>query len=423
MDTQGIYDLKAVQQNAQNVTVFKNHLRQYVKIRPKNQRPFWAYGNTIEIPLLGQGLDYINFAGSSLVVEMELVNLNDAQPYPDNVEMLFGMCGLIRRYQLRAGAADIEDIDHYGRFMWLQMMGHAAITINETESLVNPFSNDTWNRTANQNHRTFKVPLITMFEKAGYVPIYNIAEDLVLRLGLANPNDWLRGSGNTGGVPNTASYRIRDAYFLADGMSATSGGQLSDQPFRFHTHTSFGRVETVPEGDSILERYVYDLKKTSMKKWIGMFAREKQVDQQNTIEDGMESRANTDDFQYGFFLGGQPFPFKETIKTPLDAFYQYKKYFNRQDAIGNADAGVVHYRNNFLIDATELHDFQRFYPCAVFDKLDQTGKVISGIDTERYDIELQIEANTDQLEVARLFSYFTWDVIVTIIGGEIKLED
>lgn len=425
MQTQGIYDLKSVQQNAQNVTVFKNHLRQFVKIRPKNQREYWTYGHTIEIPLLGQGLDYINFAGSSLVVTLVVGSLDEVNhPYPITVKVNFGIGGLVRRYQLRAGAADIEDIDHYGRFMWLQMMGHGASTINETEALVDARSEGTFQRTASDNHRTFKMPIITLFQNAGYVPIYNIAEDLVLRLELANPNDWLNSCTATGIplVPHTGYYRVMDAYFLADGMSATSGGQLSDQPFRFHTHTSFGRVETMPLAAQTLERFVYDLKKTSMKKWMGMFSRHKPLTQEFTVVESHQSVADPENFHYGFFLGGQPFPFKESIKTPIETFYQYKKYFNRQDAIGNADSGVALYRENVLISPA-VPDFMRWYPCAVFDKLDQTGKVISGIDTERYDIELQITAKNDLTNMARLFSYFTWDVIVTIIGGEIKLED
>jgi len=421
MQTQGIFDLKSVQQGAQNVTVFKNHLRQYVKIRPKNQKPYWTYGDTLEIPLLGQGLDYINFAGSSLVVELHCASGSE---YPiDTIKVLFGMAGLIRRYQLRAGAADIEDINHYGRFVWLQMMGHGASTINENEALIEPNCDLGWDgNDADINTHRFKIPIITLFQPAGYVPIYNIAEDLILRLELAAPNDWFIESG---GEAQLADYHIADAYFLADGMTATSGGQLSDQPFRFHSHTSFGRVENVSTGDNILERYVYDLKKTSMKKWLGMFSRAKPTDQTATHAEAAESVCNTADFAYGFFLGGQPFPFKDTIKTPLDAYYQYKKYFHRQDAIGNADQGVILYRENFfkLVDQGPDNPFQRFYPCAVFDKLDQDGKVISGIDTERYDIELQIEANTTGTNVERLFSYFTWDVIVTIIGGEIKLED
>jgi len=419
MQTQGIYDLKSVQQGAQNVTVFKNHLRQYVKIRPKNQQPYWRYGNTLEIPLLGQGLDYINFAGSCLVMRISIHDQGD-ENYPANVHMLFGMCGILRRYQLRAGAADIEDINHYGRFVWLQMMGHGASTINENEALVEPDSNLTWARGGSEDHRTFKVPLITLFQPAGYVPIYNIAEDLVLRLELEDPNQWLCASGHE---DVDADYHVDDCYFLADGMTATSGGQLSDQPFRFHSHTSFGRIENVPYQDAnVLERYVYDLKKTSMKKWLGMFSPAKPTDQQITVINGMKSQALPETVEYGFFLGGQPFPFKETIKTPLDAFYQYKKYFHRQDAIGNADQGVNLYREMFLTEP-QAPKFQKFYPCAVFDKLDQDGKVISGIDTERYDVELQLQCSTVGLEVTRMFSYFTWDVIVTIIGGEIKLED
>jgi len=427
MITKGIYDLKSVQQNAQNVTVFKNHVRQYIKIRPKNQRDEWTAGSTIEIPLLGQGLDYINFSGSSLVVSFNIVVAGN---FAGPITFPFGSVGMIQRYQLRAGASDIEDIDNYGRFVWLQMMGHGSNDISEGDAMLNTNGSLVLPIASEAKQRMLKIPLMTLFHKAGYVPIYNIAEDLVLRLELANVLDYVK-SGNANAEPNgaTVDILVTDMYFLADGMSATSGGQLSDQPFRFHTQTHYGRVHLMDHADQnviFLKRFIHDLKKTSMKKWIGMFALDPPDSwdgaQGRLARELLTSPCRINDFSFIFYLGGQPFPFKSEIDQPIDMYYQYLKYFNKQDAIGGSSEGVVQYTTNWgPVDADT--GLQRFYPAATFDKLDQTGTIISGIDTERYNIELQMNGRHATEVVQRFFNWFTWDVIVTIVGGEIKIED
>jgi len=431
MQTKGIFDLKAVQQNAREVVVFKNHLRQYIKIRPKNVRDNWTHGNTIEIPLVGQGLDYINFEGSMLVFTMSTAQGAGVPTY----KLAFGAAGLIQRYQLRAGTTDVEDIDNYGRYVWLNVMGHGHHDLNMSDAYMSKAMDQTFDNTKGVEERTMRIPLITIFQNAGYVPIYNIAEELVLRLELVNPLDWIFAANNAALV----SYQVTDIYFLADGLTATSGGNLSDQAFRFHAHTAFSRVEELtPLTPVRTDRFVYDLKKTSMKKFLAMFSAGRPANNTGAKRVMLSSEVDHPYTNYGFSLGGQPFPFKETLKTPIEMYFQYQKYFHRQDAIGNATEGVADYDADIIQLAGTFiaapNDIKRIYPAAVFDKLDQIGTIVSGIDTERYDIVFELTYKTSQrpdppaqatneFNATRLFVFFVWDVIVTIIGGEIKIED
>ena len=223
--TTTVLDLKGSQQTQNTITVFKNHEKKWLKITPTLQKTSYKAGDLVRFAFKGQGGDYINFNGSSLWVHMKASV--DASLVPA------GLLGLISRFQFRSGVFDFEDIHHYDRYMTSMAYGNVKKNTQILDIKWKTSAPDT----LSDNFQWLRVPLITCLDAGGYIPVYNLAEELEMRLTLNDPYKFIRKAEEDGA---NITYEIDDLYFMVDGITATSGGTLNETPFKFHSHTCLG---------------------------------------------------------------------------------------------------------------------------------------------------------------------------------------
>jgi hypothetical protein len=393
-NTTAINDLKLAQNRTNEVTIFKNHEKKWQHITPYNSKGVYHAGDLLEFNLKGQGIDYINMNGSSLLVNIEFAT--------GGAQLPFGTVGLINRFQFRSGAFDFQDIINYNRFVFYTLMGSSKVGFTDSLTKTSLDSNTVGNLT-NGNVSWLKIPLITALDAGGYVPVYNLAEDLRLRITLEDTGVVSSGGG---------IYEISDAYLFVDGLTATSGANLDDSPYKFHTTNVIGFKDAL--SNSAVIKISYDVKKTSLKGFLGQVC----FGNNDTAYKIRNSYINLCS-QYKFTMGGINYPFQNYISVPVEAYIEFEKYFHRQDSSIVNTAFSVNYTN--YSDTNETHvDIGLLTGC--FDKIDQSMDIVSGLDTERFPITVEITNNLGTV-FTTLFGWFTFDVIITIIGGEIKIED
>jgi len=412
----------------------KNHLRRYTRVRPQQVQATYVAGQQLTFSLKGQGVDYINFDGSCLLVQVSASVLNSL--------LTFGSVGLIERFRVRGGATDFEDVHHYGRWVWANHQGQFQVFSNLSEARMSPTANtNTTLLAANPfrftgvgavNSVWLQIPLMTMFDQAGYFPVYMLAEELYFLFELAANDEALSNVANP-------TYTIHDIYLLCDTLTAVSRGKLTSTPYRWPAQLTYGILHPL-NAAQVLYRWSYDLKKTSLKKWLGMQMCSKSaavLTQANALRgvngQGGAAGAWSGPSSWSFSLGGTAYPFEAPLSNILEQWIQLLKYFHRQDMDGYNRDYSINYLDSFVTQnkSVALADgaganIARYFQCAVFDRLDQIASIMSGIDTERYDIQLELTLPVWPLAAehnVNFFSYLTYDAVFTMGGGEIKMED
>ena len=429
--TAGIYDLKQVQQNQNGINIFKNHDRIYLKLRPVNQKNSYSAGDRFEYQLKGQGVDYINFNGSCLFIKINYQRSANL----DNAVLPRGTLGVIYRFENYIGEYPLVDITNYQEFMWMNWLG------SSTENSDIQYESGIRSRVAPNSTAWLKVPLMTLYDTCGYFPVYNLAEKFRFIFTVGDYKNWflrppVNGLGNefvneiTGDNQCTAPY-ISDTYWLIDGLIARSGAVLTMSPYRFHSLNTLGVKRTFNGGGLNNFKFSYDIKKTSLKGVLSGLKNPLTIDYRNIVVAGQNIHqiiAQTSYLGNGldycwWSMGGIYYPFRQRINFPYEMWFQFQKFFHLYDSIGTFDNHKIKFLSNWSTSVTwDNHADYTFY-AFVFDRLDQTANVISGIDTERYDTQLELTYQNVLNASYDLYTFFVYDVIVTVIGGEIKIED
>jgi len=403
MQTEGVFDLKNTQQGNNRVIVFKDHRRQIVDIYPTNPSFPYTENQVTTWKLKGQGVDYFNWSASILMIKAQEPNNRDCF-------LPFSYAGLIYRLELLSGEFPVMDVTDYGKMVWLHIIGglegscydgFTAIRYNSGGALLRGW----WGG----------IPLITLFDNCGYYPIYNQGEELTLRITWAKNVECLTNPGNN------VTYRIDDAKLVMDGLIATSGGNLDDAPFRWHTFNYLNiRTNLLP--NVLLQRFSFDVKKSSMKKaifpcftpWATTNLAQPYLATDSTLP-------NLD--SYYVSMGGVWFPYQRPIDSRPLWYLQLLQFFHLYDITGFTSPMWITYGSRFRsgIFGNPNRPYCDWI-CVIFDKLFQMASVMSGIDTERFDTQL-ITKFTANPNGKVMIAMFVYDCVCTLAGGQLKIED
>jgi hypothetical protein len=410
-----VINIKQAQQERHDITILKNHEKKWLKIRPSQQPQSYGDNSVLEFNLKGQGVDYVNLNGSSMYIALSLTGVG--ANVPATAFMSFGACGLFKRFQLRSGVFDVEDINQWGKFMYWQIMHPSKDGFHDIKARMFQVDNVGMAITTDGAVVVLKVPFATCLDNGGYFPVYNLAEELRLRWTLDN------GNNNFANIAGDCTYTftISDAYMMVDGLTATSGAILNDVPYKFKTFTTLGFKNSVVNGNAArIDKFSYDVKKTSLKKFFGGYNQNLGIGV-GFIANYYRSLLMEDVNSYTFSMGGINYPFQNGVENKFLGFQQWMKYFHRQDC------SLI--TENFWVDFEHFASYnennysQSGAVTASFDRLDQMSSVISGIDSERYPVQLNINRGAIGAQSLSFYAYFTFDIIISIIGGEIKKED
>ncbi len=485
--SQGVFDLKIAQLNQETITSFKDHKKESPKVHPRNEKDTYTSGDVITFDLKGQGVDYINMNNSALYLEIKPNNTTQGADDQD-LNLLYGTCGLIARLQITNGSVDLMDINsNYGKFVYLEVLGNAG---SENYKSKNVGIDGLWSSgltnfqddidlqlecpssiDANVYHN-FRVPLITILDAGGYLPVYNLAEQLQIKITLEQGRQCVWG----GTTLSANNYLITRPFMVLDGLTVLGGGKMNNTPYRFHAINAISYKNQISNESESLS---YDIKKTSLKKTMGFFYNEETDftmdyrvrrcflggstvgNHRGNVNGALVAPLCTN---FVFNLGGKNFPYEQ----PLDEQSQYiqvEKYFHKYDLTNGLDDdwmmgffsgwGVgkcIHepYRRAVVPAVDSLMTnipFVNTILCCSFDRLDQTSEIISGIDSERFDIQLRF-TGLSRIADQGIFAWFNpwgqgapvvtefefegsiyynaiywYDCIVTFSGGQINIKD
>lgn len=489
--SQGVFDLKIAQLNQETITSFKDHKRETPVIHPRNEKDTYIAGDVITFDLKGQGVDYINLNNCVLYFPIQCPNYG---VYADRKwnHLLYGAVGSISRLQITSGSVDIMDFNsNYGKFVYLEILGNVdsenykswlcgfdntytsgSINYNDNFDALNYYRPSDLPVDVNEDPviRTFRVPLITILDAGGYIPVYNLAEQLQIKLTLEKAKEVCWG----GTTDNELKYEIKGPYMVLDGLTVLGGGKMNAQPYRFHSINAIAYKNQITKEN---ENISYDIKKTSLKKHLGFFYND-ETDYTwdyrirrcffggntptNTQPDGTVSSDLCDTFVFN--LGGVNFPYEQPVQG-FDQYIQVLKYFHKYDLTNGLDDLWMYdlysgwdWAKNIREPVQRLGTGETTYCqipfvnsvlCANFDRLEQTSEIISGIDSERFDIQLRLtglrrtgggalkgrirytepytttSVTIDKNLTGDLFycCAFWYDCIVTFAGGQVNIKD
>lgn len=314
-------------------TVLSAHMPVQVTIYPDTQRAVYNPGDTISITLNAMNVDYINFADSILWVKYVVttptftsLGTDDVhgavQNYFNNFYTRYmfpalGGASLISRFRIYSGTTEMQDYERYWA-LWGTLAEMAAPRgFSDHATLFNKtrISSSVQSSTlvkANNNIITsvpiwIQIPLISVFNDAGFIPNYQTANKIKLVFTLSQNNaifqsaffsmlptttiepnadgdathkqmvfdkgvmEFFPGIQYGGKVVTQGAYTwsITDAFFRASGLTVLEGGQLDADPVEIFTHSY--RVMTAPTTGQMDERIPFQIKRSSVRKVHAIF--------------------------------------------------------------------------------------------------------------------------------------------------------
>lgn len=452
MTSRGVFDLKGMQQSLHDLTVLKDHRKETLRIRPVNQKVEYSPGDIMTFNLKGQGLEYINLNGSLLF--FRIMGTDNAGAFAAASLILNGAFSVIDRQEVRIGEENIEDYYKSNGYMQLSTKGGIKVG-NDGGIWYDQFSGTivaTDAHIANcqpttAGGRWFNVPFRTCLDAGGYLPIYNLAESLEIRFTFAPAIDVIYNAG-----AQDASYRITDAYLLADGVNTTSGAILNQKPFRFKTHfiECYRDQVTGPAviGDRKTITVSHPIHRTSVNSWMGAFfdrtgtaiSAAAPAHSTGTANVGARLNPESQNLQsIEFSMNGKLMPYNFALDSKELLFTQLIKYMRMQDNTLN-DRWQTYLKFNddlwWNLDATAvgglLNSFPKAFFAVDFEVMDQTSDIVSGMSTIDQNIEIRMTGlnfcngsnnNAAGLAVPReLCSYYTTTGYIQFIDGAVTVE-
>ena len=430
--TLGIFNLKKAQQSQKVGIVFKNHQKRWAKITPENKKELYNPGDVMKFRMKGQGVDYINFDSSFLMMQV----------YVDAVTTHFlnGSYDMIYRQQTRSGAFNLEDVIEANRFLTFEFTG-SVHGYHENHGFLDHFSQTSIGAASIDLPITkltaiwVKVPFRTILDAGDYIPIYQLAETLDLIFTLNSTAKTLYSIAN--------DYHVVDAYILADGLVATNNSVLDNSPYKFPSVAILNFVDQIgnlinyneANTKGLRKTVTHDIKKTSLKKWVGGFFSDTPVVFEN-LSHPREYPLSLDVEAIEFSMGGILYPYINGLDSKQLLWTEVQRYFHLlENTISTIANRYLQYNTTWFRESTadNIGFYNNHFPaffCACFDRLNQRNDIVSGLDTERNDVNITfkglkgcIDGNGNILPIMYLISFYIYNIMVTILGGEIKIED
>lgn len=305
-----------------------------------------------------------------------------------------------------------------------------------------------------------RLPLISVLDKTSYIPMYNLGEKLQLEIKWAADNEvfttMIVGANTAKSMASAiaSKYEITDMYMDAVGLQALEGGVLTGQPFIFTSFNVMGFTASPNSGQSVV-KLNHDLKKTSVKKSITIIRPKELKIGGSADADSLlttwtvlhrssswsKSCAAIGDTGGGIIdrvtkfhglMGGTIYPYPTPLESYREYYDQLKRYGEQHSVFKSpqdTSKWMIEYNTNYLNNnqtcgtADKWHNSRfRFFPM-IFDRLDQSSTIISGQDSERYTLQQVWEANNGLAADTMFLTFYDFNVVVTISGGEIVVND
>lgn len=434
--------------------------------------------------------DFINFAGSMFMFDLQLTwhNGKTAED-PGEAGLGVSIAHIFDRLEVYNGSTKIETIEEYGKYVFHELKtktvsggeylahGYFGGIHPEDESATNfhrnmenmkqnscMFSNlffprGTSSSAGTDKTETVKViyPVKSLFERSGYLPIGNIYKGLQFRFKLASRNNftWLGSFGNSTypSMKDTQgkSYIVYNPVWKMDSMKYSLGGMPALGEHVFHT---FGtRVNRLAIEATSNARYILDYNWSSLKRCVSFLDFQKNV----AIGDkysgkGAVSPARvpwsqgywdpSKSYKYWYNAGTLRFPEDDPVEDKRSGYYHYLKTVHMQDVAGDLSDTTGGFSRDFDIttSGTEFGQFHAgVYMSAKFDKLDQSGSVISGTDVSSRYVILNVEEEPSHIGTdttgfgtggtfetavsAERYVICNYDIFIILFGGRIAVQD
>lgn len=445
-------DLK--QSQVKDIIVLKNNKKNKLFVTPINDKDIYRQNDTMTFSIKPEGYHFIDF--NTLCLSWDygcfcdgttFVNQNFTSENHWMVPM-FGAWSCIKRVELIVGSKVKEDIDHYNILTTFKIIGNlklgyfeklngCSLTVKERA-----FECYTKGDTAVKFFR-YQIPLYGLLEAGGWLPIYNLAEDLRIRITfekntrclMFGDQDWEDGNISLTVKP---SYHIKNARLSFNCINVTVGGKLDPIPYTFASKTTDVTQFFWKSGVTTFSSYL-QYRKLSVQKLAII-----QITDEMWTRDYPTNKATADLFRqeilatytdggisggllgvtgsYLLKLGGVNYPYQDKVVHKIDMYNNYLEYFNDFDSNTNLSNRTVSYEPFLAGGNSRQWDVGfNFAVCISLQQLPFNNKVLSGINLELTPLHIILQGN--HTVNTNVFIFCTQDVIVSFSAGTLNIEN
>jgi len=292
--TTHLNNIKKVQESG--AVVLRNHFTHLTYIRPVNQTRTFREHDKATYMLTSALGQYLNLGDGALFIKVRMEDNHDAitqwAAHGMRKRIRSSAVVFIENMEIYCGdklLTSIQDYNVYGEII-SEYSAEAQLHCSET-FFGSRLEDDEYKNGLHQQEGStgesiyvwLKVPLTTIFDDAGNIPIYQLAAPLRLEIKWASNASVFGVSGypgtgsgweehmSSGHAVLTAgpSYTISDSYILGHVMQVLAGGELDDAPYTFWTN-NVSRV-TYPTLGTEEEVIPLTIKKSSLTKLVVAF--------------------------------------------------------------------------------------------------------------------------------------------------------
>lgn len=477
----------AVQTKERPLYDIRNHYKARAILYPdtKVNAP-WTVDNIITFTMNSADMPYINMNSSLLWVRMNF-RYNGAVDTPnENFIQWKDISRMFSRMRVLNAGAILEDIINYGYYMsnhrrfhqrqgpYSESNGHLmpqsgqrefydldqrfyinnTIQTNDTGTARNPLFVDD---TVNTDGVWLCVPFTSFLDglqPSMYLPMYMLATKLQLEFTF---DHWWKmvvaynegpDSPTEGELLDKMSYTVYDAYIETIGLRTLEGAILTPLPFTFKSIGVHSKTQQIAGGKTTYD-FNMDISRSSIKDAIHQFrptsekafsvSANKTVSSMNSYM-GYSMASTLDRYndykipttviatEFSGYLGGTIYPFPRPLNM-RDCYTQFERYRSQVDngampmSLLNPFINYGTYTGDLLPGEDRYEGVRCFYPIVIYSTLDQVNTIVSGMDTDRYDVGWRITLN-ESLKNTKFWDVFVeyW-MICTIAGGKINIEE
>jgi len=431
--------------------------------------------------------DYINIEGSQLQANITInwtgpQHATSADQHDKGGYVCLSLPHIFRKMRLVNGQTEIEKIEYYGKFnareFFNKCTSHGEYTahglyssmhyrdatdtiltkdttrtvdlLSDTTSMYTIYSYyaDTVAEPAEQHdHIKCIIPIRTLMEESGYFPTGKLIKGLEYQFEIDDLKNftWTGNFGENTTDSSISSVQITSIEWVMDSIKYSLGGMPSFDSYTFHSFGTTGVKENVMEGGS--RKYIMDWGYSSLKRalsWLDIKDKTtvtKVVEYQslciNEIPFSQGSYPSSKDLSYEYWwnLGSRRYPHEDIVNDMRKGYYQHLKAIHGQDISGDFGDNCASIPRD--IDGAGENDTAHaasIFMDAVFDVLDQSGSLISGVDVSTVKAPIMVVGDEPTVlhqsvfhtsEVVDLERYIfeNHDVFGIVEGGKFVIQD
>ena len=480
-----INNLAAAQSEVNQMLV--GYTRNIFNNTPSKPQAIYSEGDEIVFDF-PSSRDFLNIPGSQFMFDLKIY-WKECEANERESSIGVSIAHIFDRLQVFNGSVKVEHIDEYGKYVFHEFKSK---TVAGGEYLAHgyfggifPYTNGIthiYRNAANLPHSSCLMsdlvypssgagvnkevmvrvifPVKTLFERSGYLPIGNIFKGLQFRFKIASHLNfaWLSKVTDGGASPdyrtgeNGKYFEITNPVWKMDSLRYSLGSMPAMGEHVFHT---FGtRVNRLAIETYANARYILDYNWSSLKRCVSF------VDPAKNEKIGYRLAANStgsvlqlvvpwgqgywcagDNYEYWYDAGTVRYPEEDPVSDLRSGWYHYLKSVHMQDIAGDFSdtCGGI----NRDVDIANNYAFGVFaagvYMCAKFDKLDQSGSIISGTDVSNRYVILNVDMEPDAIYhdvtgygkgadfdndvEAERYVICNYDVFIILYGGAIAIQD